>query len=192
MTQNKAMVWSVAGSDNSCGAGIQADNATLDDFGVAQGNIVTAVTAQNSESVDAIHYLGGKMIERQWLMLAKESQASVVKLGMLGNTEVFEAVKNKLSLFDGAVVCDPVLASSSGSALTKNKNDYFQLLDHVDVFTPNQAEFCELFSLEFNDAKELEKHALVIAKMYGINLIVTGGEGIAKDFAADLDRKSVV
>lgn len=186
MIQNKAIVWSVAGSDNSCGAGIQADNATLKDFGVGSGNIVTAVTAQNSEAVDAVHYLGGKMIERQWLTLAKESKASVVKLGMLGSAEVFEAVKSRLALYDGRVVCDPILTSTSGSALTKNKNDYFQLFDHVDVLTPNQEEFSELFSVEYSDEKSLEKHALVIAKMYGMNLIVTGGEGLFKDSAVDL------
>jgi hydroxymethylpyrimidine kinase/phosphomethylpyrimidine kinase/thiamine-phosphate diphosphorylase len=179
-------VWSIAGSDNSCGAGVQGDNATFRSFDVLAGNIITAVTAQNSRGVSSIHNISKTVFDRQWVALAQEYPAKVIKLGMLSNGDIFAAVKDKLQIFSGKVVCDPVLASSSGSALTSSASDYISLLPFIDVLTPNQQEFRQLFSLEFYNAEQLIEHALHIANMYQLDLVITGGESSITQTASDL------
>jgi hydroxymethylpyrimidine kinase/phosphomethylpyrimidine kinase/thiamine-phosphate diphosphorylase len=186
MNSIKPIVWSVAGSDNSGGAGIQADNATFADFSVHAGNIVTAITAQNSQGVSAIHNISKLIFDRQWVSLGQEYPTKVIKLGMLGHSDVFAALVEKLAIFSGTVVCDPILESTSGGSLIKNKKDYIPLFHFVDILTPNQQEFADLFSSEFRTADELVKEALSIAKVFSLDLIITGGENSLLKTASDL------
>lgn len=188
MTQQyKPVVWSIAGSDNSGGAGIQADNQVFQAFGCHAGNIVTAITAQNSKGVSSVHLASRVVFDKQWLTLRQELPAEVIKLGMLGSADIVEALMAKLAIFDGTVVCDPVLTASAGGSLMDKPQSYLPLLDHVDVLLPNQQEFVTLFGPDAASQLELERQALQISKAYRLDLIITGGENrFSDDVASDL------
>ena len=174
------MVWSIAGSDNTAGAGIQADNKVFERFGVRSANIVTAITAQNHSGLHAMHVCSRTVFDEQWRALAEQNKPVVIKLGMLANAELINALIKKLALVDTKIVCDPVSkASTGGSLLQGNTNALFHsLLNHVDVLTPNQAEFCDLFSINADNLSELIDAAEDISKVFSIDLIITGGESV--------------
>ncbi|MCK5881401.1 MAG: bifunctional hydroxymethylpyrimidine kinase/phosphomethylpyrimidine kinase, partial [Sinobacterium sp.] len=172
------MVWSVAGSDNTGGAGIQADNKVFDRFGVRSANIVTAVTAQNHTGLHAVHVSSTAVFDAQWQSLIQQEQPAVIKLGMLANTHIVSALLDKISRPDFTVVCDPVLKATSGGSLLEGKSRvlYHKLLEHIDVLTPNQEEFCQLFSVDVNSLSDLILAAEDISKVFSLDLIITGGE----------------
>lgn len=188
-SNHKPIVWSIAGSDNSGGAGIQADNLTFNDFGVHGCNIVTAVTAQNSTSVIAISCIDAEVFNQQWRALEVDYVPVVIKLGMLGNEAIVNVLVDRLSAGNVPVVCDPVLWATSGGQLIDNASAYLRLLPWVDVFMPNQQEFSLLFNVCSTTPAELEEHALEIAQQYNLQLLITGGESVF-DVACDSVRAS--
>jgi hydroxymethylpyrimidine kinase/phosphomethylpyrimidine kinase/thiamine-phosphate diphosphorylase len=181
------IVWSIAGSDNSGGAGIQADNLTFQDFFVHGCNIVTAITAQNSQQVSLIHCVDESIFEMQWQTLQEEYAPFAIKLGMLGNESLIRKLLEKLTSIDVPVICDPVLKASAGQNLIQNIESYLPLLACVDVLTPNQQEFSALFDYKITTAEALEEKALAISKAFKLQLMITGGENRFNDnFASDL------
>ena len=178
MRMKTPMVWSVAGSDNSSGAGIQADNKVFDRFGVRSANIVTALTAQNHTGLHAVHVCSSTVFDEQWRSLVEQAAPSVIKLGMLANEAIVSSLMNKLALSTTTVVCDPVLKATTGGSLLQGKGSalYHRLLDHVDVLTPNQEEFCELFSIEVNSLEGLMTAAVETSQLFSVDLVITGGE----------------
>ena len=174
------LVWSVAGSDNTAGAGIQADNKVFERFGVRAGNIVTAITAQNHTGLLASHIASHTVFDEQWRALAQQEQPAVIKLGMLASEDIVHALIAKLSISDAKVICDPVMKASSGGSLLQGNGKalYHQLLHYVHVLTPNQHEFCELFSVQAHSLDELMEAALDVSRLFSIDLIITGGESL--------------
>ena len=185
--KHKPVVWSIAGSDNSGGAGIQADNLTFNDFGVHGCNIVTAITAQNNTGVHTVDCVSEVLLCQQWDTLIPDYHPAVIKLGMLGNETIVSPLVKKLATLDAIVVCDPVLSASSGGRLIDHVDDYLKLLEYVDILTPNQQEFAEIFKLQFSTPTELEQCALEISQHYGVDLMVTGGESLLQDFSQSSD-----
>ncbi len=184
---SKPIVWSIAGSDNSGGAGIQADNLTFHDFGVHGCNIVTAVTAQNSTGVNSVSCVDIEVFNQQWQALERDYAPAVIKLGMLGNETLVNALVNKLSSSTAWVVCDPVLRATSGGQLIDNSAAYQHLLPMIDVLTPNQQEFSTLFNVMSATPEQLEANALEIARKHQLQLVITGGESLFdNDSASDL------
>ena len=187
-SQSKLMpiAWSIAGSDNSGGAGIQADNKSFASFGVYGCNIVTAVTSQNRESVSNVLPVPAAHIKSQWQALQEQYPPDVIKLGMLTNSEVVQAVVEQLQGLDVPVVCDPVLIASNGGSLMESSQSYHQLMPQIDLLTPNEEEFSTLFDLEINNPQQLIDAARQIAEQYRIDLVVTGGESLLdKSLASD-------
>ncbi len=89
----KPIAWTIAGSDSGGGAGIQADLHTFNALGVYACTVVTAITAQNSETVEDIFYLPAENIFSQLIVLANDLPARAIKLGMLGNEMIVAKVK---------------------------------------------------------------------------------------------------
>lgn len=175
-TKSKAIAWSIAGSDCSGGAGLQADNKSFISFGVYGANIVTAVTAQNSKSVSDVLVMPPAQIRSQWQALADEYPADVIKLGMLGNAEVIDTLIELLSESRAQVVCDPVLIATNGGSLMESSQSYLKLLPFVDLITPNEEEFATLFNVRCDSADALAEKALEIAKAYDLDIVITDGE----------------
>ena len=115
-------VWTVAGVDSSGSAGIAADLKTFAAFGVHGCTVITAVTGQSSRSVRAVYPLSGQQLAEQWYALEQDQQPAAIKLAMLGNAEIVTTVCRLLTQLKQqqpalAVICDPVLVASDGTAL---------------------------------------------------------------------------
>lgn len=185
-SQKKAIAWTVAGSDNSGGAGIQADAKSFYNFDVYGCSIITAVTAQNTQSVSDVFAMPRAQIRSQWQAIIDEYPADAIKLGMLANSEVIDELIQLLPSSKAQVVCDPVLIATNGGSLMESSQSYLKLLAHVDLITPNEEEFAELFDAHGLNPEQLAEKALAVAKQYQIDLVITDGESrLNPDWASD-------
>ncbi|GAA5134925.1 thiamine phosphate synthase [Thalassotalea piscium] len=150
---NNTIVWTIAGSDCTGGAGIQADIKTLHNLGVKACTVITAVTAQNSSGVLEINSVSAEVLSSQLNALSAELPASVIKIGLLTNVQQVEQIAERLTFYKGnwpqapIVVYDPVAIASCGDHLTEE--DILvaiktKLLPLVDVLTPNNNELQKL------------------------------------------------
>jgi hydroxymethylpyrimidine/phosphomethylpyrimidine kinase len=141
--QPTGMVLSVAGSDPSGGAGIQADLKTFTSIGVYGGAVVTCVTVQNTRGVRSFLPLPADLVADQILAVLDDMPVTHIKTGMMGNGSIAEAVGKSLTSFKGEIICDPVLASSDGTALLSHQDIIaFEtgLVARATVLTPNLPE----------------------------------------------------
>lgn len=138
----------IAGTDPSGGAGIQADLKTFSALGVYGTSVITAVVAQNTRGVAGIHPIPGAFVSAQLEALFADVRIDAVKIGMLGTTQVVEAVAGALRRHRPRyVVLDPVMVASSGHRLLSlEATDALRelLLPLVDLITPNTAEAADL------------------------------------------------
>lgn len=138
----------IAGSDSSGGAGLQADIKTGAAFGVHVATAITAVTAQNSAAVRDVHALPVAQVQAQIAAVMEAMPVAAVKIGMLANAEILEAVAQWLAGIDIPVVLDPVLGATSGGSLFSDADraELYRrhLLPHATVLTPNLLEAAQL------------------------------------------------
>jgi hydroxymethylpyrimidine/phosphomethylpyrimidine kinase len=147
VNQRLPIALTIAGSDSGGGAGIQADLKTFSSLGVYGASVVTALTAQNTRGVRAIHYAPPAIVAAQIAAVLEDFAVVAIKIGMLGAAEVAGVVAEKLSRLAGDggafIVYDPVMAASSGHALCGSglvDAIAHELLPLVDCLTPNLAE----------------------------------------------------
>ena len=136
---------SIAGSDSGGGAGIQADLKAFAACGAHGMTAITAITAQNTVAVSAIHHVPPAMIIAQVRAVVEDIGVDAVKIGMLGTVETIGAVVEALGLIDAAVpvVIDPVMVSESGAVLLEPEaRDALidRLIPRATVLTPNLPE----------------------------------------------------
>ncbi|MGA8612880.1 MAG: bifunctional hydroxymethylpyrimidine kinase/phosphomethylpyrimidine kinase [Xanthobacteraceae bacterium] len=140
----------IAGSDSSAGAGIQADLKTFAAFGVYGTSVVTALTAQNTKGVFAIQDVPAEFVAAQMDAVFSDFDVGAVKIGMLANAAAIEAVAAGLDRHRARnVVLDPVLLSTSGEALLRPGaiDALRKLIGHARVLTPNLAEAAALLNV---------------------------------------------
>lgn len=144
---------SVAGSDSSGGAGVQADIKTFSAMGCYGASVITAVTAQNTTGISAVHPVPDSIVEAQLEAVLSDFDEVNVKIGMLANAANVMAVVRSLAKFCShtrSVVYDPVMAATTGRSLLSDdaleiiKNELFPLCTLV---TPNLPEACILFGV---------------------------------------------
>ena len=142
-------VLTIAGSDCSGGAGIQADLKTIGAFGCYGMSVITAVTVQNTCGVKAVYPLEAEVVRQQLEAVCEDIFPDAVKIGMLCNEEIIEAVAQTIEVIRNKpvvqpkIVLDPVLVSTSGRALLQPQAKealQTRLLPLVDLVTPNLAE----------------------------------------------------
>ncbi len=141
---------SIAGSDSSGGAGIQADLKTFAAHKVYGMSVITAITAQNTLGVSHVHSVPAATVEQQLNAVLSDIPPNAVKIGMLDNADIVTAVATQLRAYPASnVVLDPVLASSSGRPLLA-ENAIADLLEKlvplVSVITPNVDELIRLLN----------------------------------------------
>ena len=148
LTLKTPVVLTIAGSDSGAGAGVQADLKTFAALGVYGVSALTAVTAQNTRGVRAVHDLPARIVAAQIDAIFEDFNVAAVKIGMLANLEIVEAVADALFRFSGRfVVLDPVMIASSGDALigpaavSAMRSRLFPL---VDCLMPNLPEAAAL------------------------------------------------
>ena len=187
-TKSYPIVLSIAGSDSSGGAGIQADLKTFSALGVYGATAITAITAQNTLGVFSQLHLDPKLVYEQICCVMDDLHPSVVKIGMLANAEIIHSVADALSKYDVTIVLDPVMVSTSGHRLLSvEARDVIKekLLPMSSIITPNIPEMIELTNLQLSNITEKEtaaKHLLNRGVRY---VLLKGGheEGeIKKDY----------
>ena len=129
----------IAGSDSGGGAGIQADIKTVTMLGGHAMTAITAITAQNTLGVSAVHQVPTDMVLAQMDAVLSDIGADAVKIGMIGSAETAQAVAARLEGLDVPIVFDPVMVASSGSVLADDATiaAFERLMAIASVVTPN-------------------------------------------------------
>ncbi|KUM32857.1 bifunctional hydroxymethylpyrimidine kinase/phosphomethylpyrimidine kinase [Arthrobacter sp. EPSL27] len=172
-------VLSIAGSDPSGGAGIQADLKSIAAHGGYGMAAITALTAQNTRGVTAVHVPPAGFLTAQLDAISEDITVDAVKIGMLGDAAVIDAVRSWLGKARPAVVVvDPVMVSTSGDRLLQESGEaaLHALLPYADLITPNLAELAVLLgepcARDWAAALEQGKR---LAALTGTTVLVKGG-----------------
>lgn len=169
----------IAGSDSSGGAGIQADLKTMTELGVFGMSAVTAITAQNTRGVGRVLALPGDIIEAQVLSVCEDIFPDAVKIGMLANEEIVECVANVVKRCGiKNIVLDTVMISTSGHSLLEDGAvDALRdkLMPLADIITPNIFEAERLSGTDINTRRDMEKAACIISSCFDGAVLIKGG-----------------
>lgn len=153
------VVLTIAGSDSSGGAGIQADLKTFEAFGVFGTSALTVLTAQNTRGVSEIFPLTPEFVKAQLQSVLDDFEVSAIKIGMLYSVEIIEVVAELIKELKIPIVLDPVFVSKVGSPLLKSNavEAMKKLFGMVTLITPNLYEARKLFGYKTGDTASLEK-----------------------------------
>ncbi len=194
VTRRLRIALTVAGSDSGGGAGIQADLKTFTALGVHGASVITALTAQNTQGVRAIHCVPPEIVAAQIDAVLEDFVVSAIKVGMLASAEIVAAVASRLSsptrMHTGAarvgegrmrpfIVYDPVMFASSGAALSGAgfvEAVRRELLPFVDCLTPNLAEAAALLgeNIAENEA-DMARQGAALLKLGPRAALIKGG-----------------
>jgi len=184
-------VLTIAGSDCSGGAGIQADLKTFSAHGVYGMSVIVSVVAENTSRVIDIQDICPDMIKKQMDAVFEDIEVDAVKIGMLSGHDCMQAVSSKLKEYRPTnVVIDPVMLAKGGHALMQGDAlDYFisELIPFADVLTPNIPEAEAITGLKIFTSQDMKKAAEIIYAMGAQSILVKGGhlEGDAEDILFD-------
>ena len=181
-------VLSIAGSDCSGGAGIQADMKTMTTMGCYAMSVITALTAQNTTGVYGVLDVSPEFVGKQIDCVFEDIRPDAVKIGMVSNREIISVIAERL-LFHKAenIVVDPVMVATSGGNLLAD-GTAGALADNLfpiaSVITPNLPEASVLCDMEIKSIFDMEQAARKIAQMTGGAVVIKGGH--LTDSADDL------
>jgi hydroxymethylpyrimidine/phosphomethylpyrimidine kinase len=170
----------IAGSDSSAGAGIQADLKTFDAFGVYGLTAVTCIVAEIPGKVSQIEVATSRIVRSQIKVLLKNFQIGAIKTGLLCSKEIVSTVAEVLQENGPRVplVIDPVIIATSGDRLLESaavdayKNKLFPL---ATLITPNLEEAGFLLGTKIQDREQMEKATKTLAKQFGCSILLKGG-----------------
>jgi hydroxymethylpyrimidine/phosphomethylpyrimidine kinase len=172
-------VLSIAGSDSGGGAGVQADLKTASALGCFGMTAITAITAQNTVGVRAVHALPPELLAQQIDAVVEDIGVDAVKIGMLHDSAVVRAVASAIHRHRlGPVVLDPVMVATSGDRLIEADTAAVivaELFGCVDVITPNLDEAAWLLGRPITEAHELEPAARALQAMGARAVLLKGG-----------------
>jgi hydroxymethylpyrimidine/phosphomethylpyrimidine kinase len=188
------VVLSIAGSDNSAGAGVQADLKTISALGGYGVTAITCVVAEVPGKVSTIQAMTPALVAEQIRLLCEAFPIAAVKTGMLYSAEIIAAVMTALdeclakSSIPPALVVDPVMVATSGEALLQKEAVALyreQLLPRATVITPNLDEVAALLGRAVTREEEMLAAGRELAAMFGTAVLVKGGH-LRGDEAVDL------
>ena len=178
-------VLTIAGSDSSGGAGIQADLKSFSANGVYGMSVITAITAQNTQGVFAVQDVDKNIIEAQIDSIFSDITVDAVKIGMVSKTSTINVISEKIKQYKPKnIILDPVMISKSGYDLLKpeaKKALIEKLIPLADLITPNIPEAEEILKesnsniKKINTLKDMEKAAKEIKNLGCKNVLVKGG-----------------
>ena len=172
-------ILSIAGSDCSGGAGIQADLKTFSAHGLFGMSVIVSIVAENTSRVIDVQDVTTDMIEKQMDAVFEDIEVDAVKIGMLSTSDCMRATAKKLQLYSPQnIVVDPVMYAKNGCALM-NPDAVDTLVEVIlpfaDVLTPNIPEAERIAGMKISNIKDMEKAADLIHKMGCKNVLVKGG-----------------
>ena len=180
-------VLSIAGSDCSAGAGIQADLKTFVANGVYGMTVITSLTAQNPEKVKMIEDVSIEMLKNQIEAIFDIIEVSAVKIGMLNSKENVEVIYSNLLKYKAKnIVLDPVMIATSGKSLIKDETKDFlvnKLFKIADIITPNLDETKEIVKIilknenieNIDSIEKMKTYGKIIANFTEKWVLIKGG-----------------
>ena len=172
----------IAGSDSSGGAGIQADIKTMSAHGVFAMSAVTALTAQNTTGVTDILESTPEFLEAQLDAVFTDIYPDAVKIGMVASSELIRVIARKLRQYDARhIVVDPVMVATSGARLISEDAVQVlmeELLPLAEVATPNIPEAELLADMKITTPAQMEEAARFISEKYHCAVLVKGGHDL--------------
>ncbi len=180
----------IAGSDSSGGAGIQADLKTFAAFGLYGASAITAITVQSTKGVEAVAPLSADLVTAQIEAVAGDLALHATKIGMLATAAIVEAVAAAIKELElPLVVVDPVLASTSGERLLDADGVQtlcMELMPLARAVTPNIPEAEALSGRSIGSAQQAREAARRIHDLGAASVIITGGHARWEDENIDL------
>lgn len=172
----------IAGSDSSGGAGIQADIKTMSALGVYAMSAITALTAQNTTGVLGILEVNDEFVGKQLDAVCTDIYPDAVKIGMVSDGRIIDIISKKLLEYKiSNIVVDPVMVSTSGVRLINEEAIETlkkKLLPIAKVVTPNIPEAEILADMEIKNKDDMIKAAKIISETYKCNVLLKGGHSI--------------
>ncbi|MDR2798616.1 MAG: bifunctional hydroxymethylpyrimidine kinase/phosphomethylpyrimidine kinase [Treponema sp.] len=181
-------VLTIAGSDASGGAGIQADLKTMCALGVYGMSVITAVTAQNTQGVYGVQEIDTDMVDHQIRAVFEDIRVDAVKVGMVSSAGIIRTIRERLRVLGAKnIVVDPVMVSKSGCPLLRTEAvpAIRGLTEIADVITPNIPEAEILAGFSIKTEEDMRRAARVIAEQGAKNVLIKGGHRM-EDGAGDL------
>ncbi|MCQ2236466.1 MAG: bifunctional hydroxymethylpyrimidine kinase/phosphomethylpyrimidine kinase [Bacteroidales bacterium] len=194
-------VLSIAGTDPSAGAGIQADIKTASAIGVYCTTVITGVVNQNTQGVRDILPLSPEWIEAQIRAVLDDVGTDTVKIGMLCNMEQISTIARLIREYNiDSVVLDPVLASTSGATFLKEEGLQCllaELIPYVRLVTPNIPEGIHILGKGYSVADSMENLARALVSCCSTSVLLKGGhlkdaatKGMTMDMLCDREHNS--
>jgi len=177
MSSRYRSVLTIAGSDSSGGAGIQADIKSISANGAYAATVITATTAQNTQGVTDIHPIPVPHIVKQLEAVLDDIEFGAVKIGMLHSAEVIEAVQNTLAKYKiRKIILDPVMVATSGDNLLNETaiESLKNFLPHTYLITPNIPEAEVLVGYKIT-LENLEESAQALGEKFQVSVLLKGG-----------------
>lgn len=177
---NKKLL-TIAGSDCSGGAGIQADIKTFSALYCYSASVITAVVAENTQRVISVYALPPQEVGKQLDAVFEDIAFDGVKLGMLPTAEIVKITADKLSQFDTSslhIVCDPVLNATGGETLSQSEviPAYVEKIFPIaELVTPNIAEAEAFTGVKISGLEDMEAAAKKLREMGAKNVLIKGG-----------------
>ena len=169
----------IAGSDSSGGAGIQADSKTMTANGVYAMSAITALTAQNTTGVYGILEVTPEFLANQLDCIFTDIRPDAVKTGMVSSSALIEVIAQKLTQYKAKnLVIDPVMVATSGAKLISDEAIETlkgKLLGLATLITPNIPETQVLSGMDIRTAEDMERAAKAIYEAYGCAVLCKGG-----------------
>lgn len=171
-------ILAIAGSDSSGGAGIQADIKTIAMLGGYAMTAITTVTAQNTVGVQSIAPMSGEVVAQQIASCVGDIGVDAIKIGMLHDAEIINAVADALVGTKAPIVLDPVMVSTSGAALIAPEAIAAlreRLFPMATLVTPNLPELGHLLERNLTDSSQMVAAAEELAHLTGAAVLAKGG-----------------
>ena len=169
----------IAGSDSSGGAGIQADIKTMTALGVYASSAITALTAQNTIGVNGIMEVTPEFLIKQIRAVFDDIAPDAVKIGMVSSAELVKVIADELRKYNAKhIVVDPVMVSTSGCNLA-NKDAIKAVTENLfplaEIITPNLRELSVLIDWDIKTVEEAADAAAILAERYDVAVLAKGG-----------------
>jgi len=171
----------IAGSDSSGGAGIQADLKTFSALGVYGASAITAITAQNTRKVERVEALPKGMVQQQILTVLHDLSVDAIKIGMVLSANIVQEIAEAIRNYQGYVVLDPVMIAKSGDPLLDEEaieSIRTLLLPRADLITPNLPEVAVLSKdQQAGNTDQALSQGHVLRELGAKAVLVKGGHG---------------
>ncbi len=176
---SRKIVLTIAGSDSSGGAGIQADIKAISALGGYAASAITAITAQNTQIVAAVYPMTADAVEEQIAAVMDDLRVDAVKIGMVFNADIVSAIARNLKKYRPRhIVFDPVMISTSGKKLMEDATIRVikdELIPLAELITPNLHEARLLFGDEIETVEQMEEAAMALGEKYHTSVLLKGG-----------------